>query len=65
MTCPKCESTRLGVKDIVHNDESNETYRQRKCLECGKIFYTVEFEAVYDDQFADDWNRHHRSSKKK
>lgn len=61
MNCPKCKSTRLGVMDSVHNRDANETYRKRKCTECGKIFYTVEFEAAYDELFAKDWNSNHRS----
>lgn len=65
MTCPKCQSTRLGVMDSVNNNDANETYRKRKCLECGKIFYTAEFEVEYGEMFANDWNKHHRSNRNK
>lgn len=64
MTCPRCKSTKIGVKDSVNNPDTNETYRERKCTDCGKIFHTVEFEAEYNVQFAEDWNKYHRSNKR-
>ena len=63
MICPKCKSARLGVMDSVDDNDANETYRKRKCLECGNIFFTVEFEAEVMS-FIDNWNKYHRSTNK-
>lgn len=43
MKCPNCGGKNY-VCDTVHNYKTNEIYRRRKCTECKKVFYTVEFE---------------------
>jgi transcriptional regulator NrdR family protein len=63
MNCSKCDSTRICVKDVVHDTTNKITYRKRRCLDCGKIFYTVETEVPYVDGISSRWNRHHRSNK--
>ena len=60
MTCPKCEG-KVTVTDSVHNSDTNETYRYKECLGCGRKFYTIEFEVDVDDKFMDEWYKHHRS----
>ena len=42
MTCPKCDG-KLKIRSTLLSDE-NEVYRQKKCLSCGYLFYTIEFE---------------------
>ena len=59
MKCPKCGG-KTRVRDNVNNEKTNERYRQRKCLECGHTFYTIEFEVDDDTQFRKDWIRNHR-----
>ena len=41
MTCPVCGGSVTAV-DTAHTCE--ETYRRRKCKECGHIFFTTESE---------------------
>ncbi len=42
MTCPKCDG-KTTVRDSKADCES--VHRERKCLNCGYIFYTEEYEA--------------------
>lgn len=50
MKCPKCGG-KATVKNTLHTDD-NETYRKIKCqdIECGNIFYTIEYEVEYDER---------------
>lgn len=59
MICPKCGGRTYSI-DTVHNNTDNETYRQKKCGDCGEVFYTVEFEVIENDRFKKAWNEHHR-----
>lgn len=59
MTCPRCEG-KVGVIDNTSNPNTNENYRLRKCLECGKKFYTIEMEVETNKEFLDLWYRNHR-----
>ncbi len=61
MDCPICNN-KSDVIDSVKNPIQKETYRKRKCKKCGNIFYSVEFEAIYDKRLASDWLLHHRKS---
>lgn len=61
MKCPKCKG-RVAVKDTV-NVFWNEVYRQRKCLECGHVFYTAEFEVEPNAQFRKEWHLYHKKHK--
>ena len=54
MKCPYCKG-KVKVTDIVYNPLENETYRQRKCLDCDYKFYTVEYEVIQNDRFKDEW----------
>ena len=58
MDCPKCGG-KVHAQDTVHTPE-NETYRRRKCAECGFMFYTVEYEVEYDKQVQKIWRECHR-----
>lgn len=40
MRCPECGG-KVTVSDTLHGLD-NDTYRRRKCLECGYIFHTIE-----------------------
>lgn len=40
MVCPKCGG-KVTVSDTMHGFD-NDTYRRRKCLECGYLFHTIE-----------------------
>lgn len=60
MKCPKCTKGKVIVMDIVHNESKQETYRKKKCIDCGHIFYTAEFPVDYDRQLRKDWNANYR-----
>lgn len=59
MNCPKC-NCKTRVTDVAHTD-NNETYRRKRCSECGHVFFTIEFEADKDDAFWEDWQKFNRS----
>ena len=63
MKCPKCNGP-LRVLDTVQNDRENEIYRARKCIECGHTFFTVEYEVIENQRFAEDWAEGHRARNK-
>ena len=55
MKCPKC-----GLKPAMQNQltsSENETYRKYKCHECGRTFFTVEFEVDQTKEFKEMWDR--------
>ena len=56
MICPKCHS-RTRVSNTRHNVEENETYRQHTCTnkDCKNIFYTIEFEAIENENFREQY----------
>ena len=58
MVCPKCGG-KVHVVDNVNTNE-NETYRQKECLKCRHVFYTVEFEVDNDKSLKDTWKNNHR-----
>lgn len=60
MKCPKC-SGKVKVLDTVQTSE-NEIYRRRKCLVCGNIFFTTEFEVDITSDFLDEYHKHYRTS---
>lgn len=54
MRCPKCSKTRIKkVKEV--EVPWNEMYRKKRCLDCGHVFYTVEFEAEPNRRFMKEW----------
>ena len=57
MKCEKC-SGKLRVIDSV-NSPDNVIYRKRKCVNCGFIFYTIEFDVEYSD-IKKEWNKYYR-----
>ena len=63
MKCQYCNG-KLIVTDLVHNVKENETYRAKKCSNCGAIIYTVEYEVIQNQRFAEDWAANHRLHKK-
>jgi transcriptional regulator NrdR family protein len=62
MTCPKCKG-KTQVYDTVHVSW-NETYRARKCLDCGHVFFTAEFEVEPNKRFKKEWNLYHTKCRK-
>lgn len=54
MVCPKCGGDVRAIDTIQAKD--NETFRCRKCLNCGHKIYTVEFEVEPNRQFKKEWN---------
>ena len=40
-------------------------YRQKKCKDCKKIFYTIEFEVEENKKFMDEWEVYKRTIKTK
>ena len=61
MQCSKCGG-RTVVKDGVSDTDANEKYRKRGCVDCGSIFYTVEYEVEKTDTFKSIWNTYHRDA---
>lgn len=59
MKCQYCNG-KLAVIDLVHNSKENETYRAKKCSDCGAIIYTVEYEVIQNKRFEEDWASNHR-----
>lgn len=55
MKCPKCAGD-VRVRDTTYTEE-NEIYRRRKCLDCGHVFYTMEFEIEDTPAFQQEWKR--------
>lgn len=60
MICSKCGGS-VGVTDVNHNVERNETYRRRKCKVCGHVMWSIEFEVDNDENFREQWNAHDRA----
>ena len=59
-----CECNgKTAVIDTVKGED--EIYRKRKCLKCGKIFYTVEFEVDSYDSIKENWNKYNRKKMKR
>ena len=54
MKCPKCTSNKIKKVKTV-NVPWNEDYRKKKCLSCGHIFYTAEFEVEPNKRFRREW----------
>lgn len=55
MICSECGG-KVQCRDNANTDK-NEVYRKRKCLGCGRIFYTIEFEVDKDEAFMKEWRR--------
>lgn len=62
MICPICGG-KVTTIEVRHNTDDNESYRQKKCNVCGHIFYTLEFEAEFDEVFKNTWRAHCRMPK--
>ena len=54
MVCPKCKGKIQNVATV--NVSWNEVYRRKKCLDCGHVFYTAEFEVEVTKRFKREWN---------
>lgn len=63
MTCPNCQH-KTEVKDVVTDIDRNEIYRKRRCPNCGRAFYTIEFEIVFDEDVHEIWQKYHRVNNK-
>lgn len=63
MICPECGG-KTTVCDTTEIKDTNEIYRQRKCLDCGNKFFTVEFEVERTDAVIDIWTKNHRVTKR-
>lgn len=59
--CPNCGGN-VKVRDTTHTEE-NEIYRKRACLNCGNVFYTIEFVAEANNKFLKNWRRCCRTAK--
>ena len=65
MNCEKCGSKDVKVLDVVHNNDAYEIYRKKQCKNCGRMFYTMEFEVEDDAVFMESWYEHYRKKPKK
>jgi transcriptional regulator NrdR family protein len=61
MNCPKCSGRALVVDSVLAEEEN---YRKRRCLDCNHVFYTVEYEAVRNEEFREQWKRNYRKHEK-
>jgi len=61
MVCPKCK----GKVTVTHtvNVSWNEIYRSKRCLNCGHVFFTAEFEVEPNKRFQREWNLYYKKSK--
>lgn len=59
MICPKCGG-KTRVTDNSHNNQENETYRQRFCVDCSHVFYTAEIEVDDNPGFREAYASNHR-----
>lgn len=57
MKCPKCKGDMKSLCGQIET-QNNENYRCKKCLNCGHIIYTVEFEVEVTPQFKREWMQH-------
>lgn len=57
--CEYCGG-KMATKNVVQNPKDEETYRQKRCMNCGHEIYTVEFEVEVNRRFKDDWNKYIR-----
>lgn len=63
MKCPKCGGD-VRIVDIVRAAD-NELWRKKKCEDCKRIFYTIEFEVEENQQFKEEWEVYIRTRKHK
>lgn len=64
MLCPKCGG-KSGVIDTVKNPVDNEIYRQRKCTDCGRVFYSIETKADCNQDFMEEkWHKYYRRKRR-
>lgn len=54
MICPECGG-KIKVMETAQT-ENNETYRRKKCLECGRLIFTAEYEVEPTEQFRTEWS---------
>ena len=59
MKCPKCGG-KLKVIDCVPTPE--EVMRRRRCLDCGRDLYTMEFEVQANQEYFNEWAANHRAN---
>jgi transcriptional regulator NrdR family protein len=59
MKCSNCGG-KVRVTDTVKNSDTNEIYRQRVCLACCDVFYTVESTIKVTPEFINKFHRYHR-----
>lgn len=62
MTCPKCGG-KCQTEETLDSPD-NEVYRQKRCLNCGHKFFTLEFTVEYDEVFQKEWRTLVRPKKK-
>ena len=63
MRCPTCKGKLRTVDTIPCSD--NSIYRRKRCLECGCLFYTIEFEIERNDKCRKEINEAAREKKGK
>lgn len=56
MVCQKCLN-RMRVIDTRENIENGEVYRLVRCDTCDREIYTVEYEAVDNPAFMEEWHK--------
>ena len=59
MVCPECKSANISVVDTMPGNY-NEVYRRRKCKDCKRLIYTVEFEFKDESLFGELYSQSYR-----
>ena len=63
MVCPKCNGQ---LKTTITMPVSmNEIFRLKKCIDCGRLVYTAEFEVEPNARFRKEWNEYAAERKSK
>ena len=57
MKCTIC-GERTRVVSTINNTDDFEIYRERKCLGCGRRYFTSEFEVDNDKDFRKLWQKY-------
>lgn len=56
LRCPECKSNKVVSVEEVRTAE-NEAYRRNRCIECGRMFYSLETEIEADKQMRYIWRK--------
>lgn len=59
MECPQCKIGKVKILGSAFNPDENEAYKKRECLDCGCVFFTVEYEVLVTKQYLDTFAKYY------